>query len=439
MEKLALLGGPKAVNVSHGDLFTWPIMTQEDEEAAMDVLRRGAMSDTDVTRKFEEDMRLWHGTAYALGCNNGTSALHSALFGCGVGTGDEVICPSLTYWASCLSAYSLGATVVFADIDPQTLCLDPADLEKRITPRTKAIMVVHLYGYPADMDPILETARKHGIKVIEDVSHAQGGLYKGRKLGTIGDVGAMSLMTGKALACGEAGMLVTDNRHIFERAVAFGHYERYDQDIVSPELQPFRGLPLGGYKYRMHQVSAAVGRVQLKHYPARTAEMDRAMLYFWDCLKDVKGIAPIIPDRSTGSVNIWYLTRGRYDPDMFEGLSVSRFCEALRAEGVNIYSGGLRPLHQHGVFREADIYAAGSPTRIVNASRDVREQDATLPVSESIGATLFGVPWFKHFRPQEIDPYVRAFRKVVASYRDLLVDNDKTKRVAGAWHSFQHN
>lgn len=439
MEKLALLGGDKAVVAPPKDLFTWPIITQEDEEAVLDVLRRGAMSGIDVTKKLEEDVREWLEVEYALGCNNGTAALHSAMFGCGVGKGDEVICPSLTYWASGLPAYSLGATVVFADIDPQTLCIDPKDIEKRITPRTKAIIVVHLYGNPADMDPILEIARKHNIKVIEDVSHAQDGLYKGRKLGTIGDVGAMSVMSGKALACGEGGLLVTRDRQIYERAVAFGHYERYNNDIISAELEPFRGLPLGGYKYRMHQLSAAVGRVQLKHYPARTAEIDRAMLYFWDSLKDIKGIEPVAPDRSTGSLNIWYNSRGRYDPNAFGGLSVSKFCEALRAEGVTINAGCLRPLHQHNVFKKVDIYNDGKPTRIANSAYDVREQDSSLPVSESIGATLFEVPWFKHFRPKDIDPYIHAFRKVALSYRELLTDNNDAERPQGAWSSTKHS
>lgn len=163
------------------------------------------MSDTDITKKFEREFAEWQGTQFALGFCNGTASLHAAMYGCGVGVGDEIICPSVTYWASALPCFSLGATVSFADIDPVTLCLDPNDLEHRITKRTKAIVVVHYLGYPADMDEIVAIARKHGVKVIEDVSHAQGGLYKGRKLGTIGDVGAMSLMTGKSFAIGEGG------------------------------------------------------------------------------------------------------------------------------------------------------------------------------------------------------------------------------------------
>ena len=158
-EKLALLGGNKAVSKNPGNMFTWPIITQEDEAAALDVLRRGAMSGTEVTRQFEADFRQWLDVKYALAFNNGTASLQAAMYGCGIGVGDEVIGPSISYWASALQVFSLGGTVVFADIDPVTLCIDPNDIEHRISERTKAIMVVHYLGHPADMDAIMEYCR----------------------------------------------------------------------------------------------------------------------------------------------------------------------------------------------------------------------------------------------------------------------------------------
>ncbi|HOG51325.1 MAG TPA: DegT/DnrJ/EryC1/StrS family aminotransferase, partial [Lentisphaeria bacterium] len=182
-QKLALFGGPKTITLPPGDIFTWPIITQEDEDAVLDVLRKRAMSGTELTKQFEAEFKAWNGTKYALGYCNGTAALHAALWACGVGPGDEIICPSITYWASAVPALSQGAAVNFADIDPETLCIDPNDIEHRICKRTKAIMVVHYAAYPADMDPIMAIARKHNIKVIEDVSHAQGALYKGRMCG----------------------------------------------------------------------------------------------------------------------------------------------------------------------------------------------------------------------------------------------------------------
>ncbi|MDF2653391.1 MAG: hypothetical protein K0Q73_9196 [Paenibacillus sp.] len=437
--QLALLGGSRAVTAELGNLFTWPIITKEDEEASLDVLRRGAMSGTEITQEFEADFRKWLDVDYALGFNNGTASLQAAMYGCGVGVGDEIICPSLTYWASCTPAYTLGATVVFADIDPVTLCLDPKDIEHRIGERTKAIVVVHYFGYPADMDEIMAIARKHNVKVIEDVSHAHGGLYKGRKLGTIGDVGAMSLMAGKALAIGEGGMLVTNDREIYERSIALGHYERNNSSIITTDsLKPFVGLPLGGYKFRMHQISSAVGRVQLKYYDERNDEINRAMNYFWDLLEGVPGLSAHRPAKGSGSqMGGWYATHGHYKPEELGGLSVTRFAEAVRAEGVQECSPGCNiPLHKHSLFQEADVYNHGKPTRIANTVRDVRELDGDLPVTEGISVRLYSVPWFKHFRPTEIEQHALAFRKVAENYKELLAGDPGNPETLGGWSMF---
>jgi perosamine synthetase len=420
LTRLAIQGGPKTVQSEVGDLFAWPIITEEDEQAVLAVLRAGKMSGTDVTMEFEKEFAAWHGIRYALGHNTGTAALHAAMFACGVGPGDEIIAPSLTYWASALPALSLGATIVFAEVDPSTLCLDPGDVEHRLTPRTKAIVPVHYCGHPCDMDPLMEIARRHGVKVIEDVSHAHGGLYRGRLLGTIGDVGAMSLMSGKALPIGEGGILITDDLAIYERAVAFGHYERTGT-LTLPELKRFAGLPLGGHKYRMHQLSSAVGRVQLRHYRSRMEEIQRAMNTFWDLLEGVPGLRAHRPAEGTGStMGGWYAAHGLYVPEELGGLSVQRFCEAVRAEGVSTSPGANFLLHLHPLLNEADVYGHGQSTRVANTERDVRQPRGSLPVSESIPERVFSIPWFKKFRPQLIEEHASAFRKV-AEQADALI------------------
>ena len=430
----------KAVSHESGDMFTWPIITKEDEDAVLDVLRKGTMSGIDVTMQFEKEFAEWQGTRYALGFNNGTAAIHSAMFGCKVGVGDEIISPSVTYWASTLPAFSLGATVVFADIDANTLCIDPGDIEHRITDRTKAIMVVHYLGHPADMDPILEIARRHNLKVIEDVSHAQGGLYKGRKLGSIGDVGAASMMSGKSLVAGEAGMLATDDIEIYERARALGLYERFDSSIQTEELKPYVGLPMGGYKYRMNQLSAALGRIQLKYYDGRCEEIRKAMNYFWDLLEGVPGIrAHRTPGGSGSNMAGWYAPHSLYRSEELGGLSVTRFTEAVRAEGVDCcYPGCNAALHTHSLFQSCDVYGHGKPTRIANANKDVREYDKSLPVSEKIGAMVYSIPWFKHYRPEIIEQYANAFRKAANNYKELLKDDRGNSTDLGVWHFTRH-
>lgn len=433
--KLALLGGPRAVASDPGDMFDWPIVTPEMEAAVLEVLRKGQMSGTDVTRLFEQEYAAWHGMRYGLAHNNGTAALHAAMFGLGIGKGDEIICPSITYWASCLPVYSLGGTVVFADVDPRTLCVDPADLERHISERTRAIVAVHYLGHPAEMGRIMDVARRHDLKVIEDVSHAHGALYHGKMVGTFGDVSCFSLMSGKSLAIGEGGILLTNDQQVYERALAFGHYERH-ADLALDEIAESAGLPWGGYKYRMHQLSSAVGRVQLKNYPSQMAEIDRAMNAFWDQLEGLPGIRPHRPPRDSGlTMGGWYAPVGLYRPEELGGLSVRRFCEALAAEGVRCRPGCNQALHLHPLFNTVDVYRQGKPTRIANLPEgvDVRQPVGSLPVAEGIQERVFGIPWFKHDRPAIIREYASAVRKVVERYEDLLPGDPGNSPGAGSW------
>ncbi|MCK4624964.1 MAG: aminotransferase class I/II-fold pyridoxal phosphate-dependent enzyme, partial [Phycisphaerae bacterium] len=389
---LALLGGHKAITKDPADMFTWPIITSEDEQAVLEMIHSGVgMSGTDVTKQLEKEVCEWLGVKYALGYCNGTASLLGAMFGCGVGIGDEIIIQSPVYWAAALPALSLGATINFADILGETLCIDPADIEHRIGEDTKAIVVVHNCAYPAEMDEIMAIAEKHNVKVIEDVSHAQGGLYKGRALGTIGHVGAFSMMAGKSLVAGEGGMLITNDQNIFERAVAFGHYERTGMpsmysdakgQITNPELKKFAGVPLGGYKHRLNQVASSLARVQLKYYPQRIVEIQKAINRFWDLLEGVPGIKAHRPPADSGStMGGWYAAKGLYRPEELGGLDVEKFCQALTAEGFETRPGINGPLHLHPALHDADVYGHGKPTVIANASRDVRQGPGSLPVA----------------------------------------------------------
>lgn len=434
--KLAIFGGKRTIGDDTRDIFAWPIITEEDEQEVLKVLRRGAMSETDVTCEFEREFSRWQARKYALATNNGTSAIHSAMYGCGIGVGDEIISQSLTYWGSILQCYSLGATVVFADVEAESLCIDPNDIERKISKNTKAILVVHYLGYPSNMDAIMEIARRYNLKIIEDVSHAQGGLYRGRKVGTFGDAAAMSLMSGKSFAIGEAGILVTDEVEIYERAIAFGHYERYGDSVRTENLREAAGLPLGGYKYRIHQLSSAVGRVQLRYYDQRMAEIDKAMNYFWDCLAEVPGIKAHRPPRGSGSTMAgWYSPHGIYAAEELDGLSISRFCEAVRAEGYPACFPGVNtPLHLHPLFNSYDVYGHGKPTRLAHAQGDVRQSRGSLPVTEKMMERTFSIPWFKRFRPQIIDQYVEAFKKVAQHAGELIEEDRGNPPGIGDWN-----
>lgn len=428
-----LLGGPPAVTSTDPELFRWPIVTTEDEQAVLDVLRSGNFSGNDIAKAFEAEWAAYNGTEFALSFVNGTASLNAALWACGVGAGDEVICPTLTYWASALGALHLGATVNFADVLPDRLTIDPADLEHRIGPRTKAIVVVHWGGRPCEMDEILAIARRHGLKVIEDNSHSHGSLYKGRMCGSIGDVAAMSMMSGKSFPIGEGGMLVTDDREIYERAVAYGFYERTGGpsnyagpgcDVTIPELNRFAGLPLAPVKNRLVQTCAAMGRVQLKHYARRIAEIDRAMNRFWDLLEDcpgLRGVRPTAEQRQAGtSMGGWYCNHATYHPEEVAGLPVARFAEAVAAEGVEGFiAPERRLLHLHPAFHELDYFRQGQPTAVAFGQRDVRQVAGSLPAAEHAACHHFIVPWFKHDDAATIERYAQAINKI-ARHADRL-------------------
>ena len=435
---LALLGGEKLVKTERPDLFAWPIVTERHEQAVLDVLRARKMSGIEITKEFEKKYAASLGRKYGLAYNNGTAAILGAMYGLDIGLGDEVICPSITYWASVAQAYSLGATPVFADIDPETLCIAPKDIEHRITPRTKAIVVVHYAGMPAEMDAIMKIAAGHNLKILEDASHAHGALYKGRQIGTFGEAAAFSLMTGKALAIGEGGILFTDDRRVYERALLFGHYIRHDE-ITLDELKPFAGLPCGGVKHRIGQLSSAFGLVQLELYPKQMAEIDKAMNYFCDLLEDTAGVRPIRPPRDTDTTKGgWYYPHFRYIAEELGGLSLLRFSQAIRAEGSICNPGCNKPLHLHPLFTSQDVYGHGRPTRIafLDESAKIEQYVEKLPVAEGITRRVFEVPWFKHYEPESIEKHAGAYKKVIENYQALLAGDTDKDAETGGYSSF---
>ncbi len=419
MEKLALLGGTPVIKEKPAKLFKWPIITQEDEEAALHVIRNNLYSGTQITEQFCEEFAKWQGVDYALAFTNGTMSLAAAMFAIGLQPGDEIICTTKTYWASIVPANQFGAKTVFCNINDK-LSMDPADIEHRITPKTKAIMVVHYVSYPCDMDAIMAIAKKHNLLVIEDVSHAQGGLYKGKKLGTFGDVAAMSMMSGKSFAAGELGMMVTNNRAYYERALAYGHYERFDEAHIKEldGMESFYHIPFGGVKGRVNQLCAALARVQLKYYDERCAEVRKAMNYFWDLLEGLPGIRPIRVDESTGSnMAGYYAAQGLYIPEELHGLSVSRFCEAVRAENDGMCGpGGNFCLHKHAFFYD---YAT-TPS----------DKDPSL--QKSVDTLCFSIPRFSYFDKEWIEAYAAGFRKVIENHEQLL-EGDTCTEPVGRW------
>lgn len=445
MKKLAIFGGeplfkdgilPDEVK----DMIRWPIIDKESEDAALEVIRGNRFSGVEITEKFESEFANWIGTDYAVAYCNGTMSLAAAMFGIGLSKGDEIICTTKTYWASIVPAHLFGATPVFCNID-ENLSMDPDKIEELISPKTKAIMVVHYLAYPCDMDKIMAIAKKYNLKVIEDVSHAQGGLYKGKRLGTFGDVGAMSLMSGKSFAAGELGIAVTNDRHTYERVLAFGHYDRNNAKRiqVSEELKPYFHISLSGMKGRVNQLCAALARVQLKYYDERCAEIRRCMNYFYDLIDQIPGLKGLRIDESTGSnMAGFYYPTILYNPDEFHGLTAKTYAKAVTAEmGTTVFdinAGANFCLHTHNLFQTFDLINSGKPSRIANADRDVRVLDEKL--KDAPNRNCFFAPWIKKFNKEWIEKLANVFKFVAENHESLLELDGITTTGGGHWHGF---
>jgi perosamine synthetase len=235
-----------------------PVFTGNEKKYALDCIETGWVSSIGkYIKEFEEKFALFCNVKHAISCSNGTVALHLALLAYDVSPGDEIIVPTLTYIATANAVNYCGARPVFVDSEPETWNIDPTRIEEKITPRTKGIIVVHLYGHPVNMDPVLEISRKHNLFVIEDAAEAHGALYKNRTVGSIGDIGTFSFFGNKIITTGEGGMIVTNSNKLAEKI------RLLKGQGMDPKCRYW--FPIIGYNYRMTNIQAAIGLAQLEN------------------------------------------------------------------------------------------------------------------------------------------------------------------------------
>ena len=247
-------------------------------------------------QEFEEKFSKYCGVKYGVSCSNGTKAIHLALLAVGIKPGDEVILPSFTMIGSCNPIVQIGAKPVFVDSELKTWNMDPTQIEEKITPKTKAIMVVHIYGHPLDMDAVFKIARKHSLIVIEDAAEAHGAEYQGRKTGSLGDIAAFSFFANKIISTGEGGMVVTNNEQWAERARKLRNHFFGEPRFLHHEV---------GYNYRLTNMQAALGVAQLeKINDYVNARRKNAQLYN-SLLKDVPGIT--LPPEEPWAKNVYWM------------------------------------------------------------------------------------------------------------------------------------
>lgn len=415
---LAIRGGePSVATDSDSEVFRWPVIDGAAESRVLDVLHSHDFEGRGDVAAFEREFAGYCGAEYAVGQANGTSAILAALWAVGVRRGTEVIVPTTTYWASAMPARALGARVIFADIQPTTLNIDPADVARKITDRTRAIVPVHLLGYPADMAELRSLADSNGVAIVEDAAHAHGSTYHGVRTGGLADVAAFSFH-GKPIAAAEGGIVVTRHREIFERVLAWGQNFRLNPSEVSdPSLLRFAGLPMGGVTSRLHPIAAALAREQLKHLDERIDEVERAMQYFWDGLAGIPFLHARRPPNGDRTMGAWYQPHGIYLTEAAQGLSVNGFMRAIRAEGFPSQMRNIirEPLHLHPLF-SVDVLDEERW-----ATAEAPPATSSLPNAER--ARAFSVPPFKRFDKTVIDGYIQLYRKVADAYEELRSDD----------------
>jgi perosamine synthetase len=343
----------------------WPILTDEDRAAVARVFERGVLSGAGAPemRALEAEFASAVGARFCLATNSGTSALHIALAAAGVGHGDEVIVPALSFIATAQAVLHQGATPVFADIDPTTYNIDPADIARRVTRRTRAIVPVHLHGLPADMDAINNLARGAGFPVIEDAAQAHDALYRGLAVGTLGAMGAFSLNSTKNLPAGEGGLVVTDSEELYARAarVRFDGLEPPSKWDASHPLDDEANAhaTVRGWMYLPGEMTAAFARSQLQRLGETTARSQRNAARLGERLGLLAGVEPpMVPADRT---HVFHKYRVRLDPER-AGLSLAplalrdRLLEALRAEGTEAVLWQTAPLPAHLLFASRERY-----------------------------------------------------------------------------------
>lgn len=330
----AILGGQPAWN--KGSWPIWPQWNPEtDEKELLSVIRSGIWSRATAVTEFEKQWANAVGTQRCLALVNGTNALVTALAQFNIQAGDEVIVPPYTFIATVTAVLSNGALPVFVDVDPETFQIDPAKIEAKITPRTKAIIPVHILGLPADMAPIMAIAKKHNLIVIEDACQAHLAEYQNKKVGSIGDAGCFSFQNSKNLAVGEGGAIVSNNNAFMDRCYSYTNFGNpYGTAVGSVST----GSTMQGTKLRWTEYQAAIGLAQLKRLDAQTTLRNENAAYLKSQIKDIPGIRPYrLYDNVTKAA--FHLFPFRYDAQQFKGLSRTDFLEALRAEDIPCSSG----------------------------------------------------------------------------------------------------
>jgi len=401
-QQLAIEGGTP---VRSRPFPSWPVWDDREVQAVRKVVESGNWggfpSPNVKASEFAQAFASYHTARYGVCTSNGTTALEVALKAAGVGPGDEVIVPALTFMATAAAALYLGAVPVFADIDRDTWCIDPDEIERVRSKRTKAVVPVHLGSRMADMDRIMAMARRHGLKVVEDCAHMHGGFWRGKGAGSIGDLGCFSFQSSKLMTAGEGGIILTSDEELEERCQSYINCAR--TRTSDRHVGPREAL---GWNYRMTELQAAILLVQLERLKEQVAVRDENIQHLTPRLQGVEGIAMLRQDdRMTTRSGYGFVVK--YTPEAFRGTPRDTFVAALQAEGIPCQGGFYEPVYRSSLFgwRDAPVRVDYSETFCAVAERAANEECVWLPHQLFLGSR------------EDMDDIAAAIEKVARAYR----------------------
>lgn len=395
-ETLAMNGGPKSVAVAEGDAARWPIYGDEEVGLVSELLRNPSYA---PVAEFEEAWKAHFGCPYAKAHCNGTSALTSMMFALDLPEGSEILVPDYSTWFPVVPMRLFGLVPVFVDVNPRTLNIDVEDCRKRITPRTKAIMPVHWYGLPCDMDDIQALADEHGLDVVEDASHAHGAKVQGKWIGNWGRMAGFSMQMGKPLPSIEGGIGVYKDGRDFERATTYGNYDLPHTFAEDSPYRKYQGTAFGS-KLRIHPASAILARIQLGKLDEfnRIAVSQIKMLN--DRITQLPGLSAqyVRPDmeRVFYSKNLMFIDEKR------AGAPIGALIKALKAEGVGVAKYNWTLLHTYPIFSESQWW------------RHMPVLPDKVPGCDEANKQVISLPVFTSEHPELVEQYAKAFEKVWA-------------------------
>jgi perosamine synthetase len=383
----------------------------EEIQALEDVIRSGKLNRTVASesrvRSLEQGFAAWLGVGEAVASTSGTSAIHLAVAALDPNPGDEIIVTPITDFGSVIPILAQNAVPVFADVDSVTWCVDPESIRANVTNRTRAIIVVHLFGQPADLDPILAIAAERGIPVIEDCSQAYGTLYLGRKVGTFGTIGCFSLQQSKHITAGDGGLTVTDDPDLARRMRLFS-------DKGWPREGEQRTHLFYGVNYRMTELQGAVALAQLPKLDGVIADRRRWGRLLAELIDGAPGISfPVLPE---GNVSSYWLFPVAVDTEQL-GATIGQVTAAIAAEGIPASPGYVTPLYLTPALAEGKTYGDSHfPFDSPYTSRSYRDYRPGLcPVAEVMNDRMFTVPINEQYTEQDVRDIAEAITKVTAA------------------------